>query len=95
MKLKYFRNRILEKEEEFGKGWIGRVCYKNFDIVNIDLSDIAGSYEKIIEIFPNSFFKLIINDAPFLHTVYDIMDQYKGMKIVEFQLDDVQVVIEW
>ncbi len=95
MKLKYFRNRILEKEEELGKGWISRVCYENFHVVNIDLSDIADSHEKIMEIFSNSFLKLIISDAPFLHTVYDIMDQYKGMKIVEFQSGEVQVVIEW
>ena len=95
MKIKYLKNGILQKEEVLQGGWVARVSFKNSDIVNIDLSDFTSVCEEIIEIETNSFLKLIINDAHFLRSIYDIMDLYKGMEIVEFEYKETQIIVEW
>lgn len=96
MKLKFFNNGIFQKEEPLEKGWIAKVSYKNgLNITNVDLSDVASVQEKIIEIEPNVALKIIINDAPFLQDVYDILDAYNGMKLLEFRYGDSEIVIEW
>jgi len=95
MKIKYFENGFLQKEEVLKDGWIARISFKDSDIVNIDLSDFAEAEKKLIEIEPNSFLKITINDAPFFKSIYDIMGLYQGMKIVEFQSGEIKILIEW
>ncbi len=95
MKIKCFKNGILQKEEVLQSGWVARVSFNNSDIVNVDLSDFTSVNEKIIEIEPNSFLKLIINDAPFLKSIYGIMGLYKGMEIIEFEYKETQIIVEW
>ena len=96
MKLKCYRGGILQKEEFLPNGWIARVSYRcGVNITNIDLSGFASTYEKTIEIRENSYLKIIINDAPFLNPIYDIMESYKGIQIVRFECDENLIVIEW
>ena len=95
MKIKCFKNGFLQKEEVLREAWIARISFKDSDIVNVDLSDFAEAEKKLIEIEPNSFLKITINDAPFFKSIYDIMDLYQGMNIVEFQSGEIKIVIEW
>lgn len=95
MKLKCYTNGVLKKEEILPNGWVSRVSYINSDIVNIDLSDFTSTYEKTIEIGEDSKLKLIVNDAPFLESIYDIMDLHKGIEIVRFECDESLIIVEW
>ena len=96
MRLKCYRDGILQKEEILPNGWIARVFYRNFaNITNIDLSDFTSTYEKTIELEENCYLKMIINDAPFLKSIYDIMDLYKGIEIVRFECGENLIVVEW
>ncbi len=96
MKLKYYKNGVIQTEENLPNGWIAQVYYKKrVNITNINLTDFTNRYEKRIEISPDLYLTVIINDSPLLEPIYKVMDQYKGIEIVHFEYKETKIVFEW
>lgn len=92
MKIKFIKSGIIKSEEELGKGLVSQVQYKDLNITNFNLPQVEQTI-KMIPIDQDASLVIKIIDAPYFQGVYEILNNYKGMKIVEFQCGDIQIEI--
>lgn len=83
------------REEEVENGYICRVRYLEDEVANIDLSGMHPTTEQEIQVDESSSLYIKISRAPFLQNIYPIFDDYKGLKLVEFQHGDIKIDVTW
>ena len=98
MKMTVYENDHIVSTEQL-KGFVFRLTFPEGDgnIINIgqDTPNGAEVYEKEISLEDGKTMLLQTRHAPDLLPVYDIMDGYKGLILVDIQYKASRVVIEW
>lgn len=96
MIVKYYNNGVLQEQEDIGRCWIARICKgRKMNMTTLDLSSFAKTYKKSIKTESGTVLELVLCDAPFLESVYAVMDLYKGMRVLEFEENDDLITVEW
>ena len=98
MKMTILENdRVISTEEL--NGFIFRLTIPEGDgnIINIGQDNTRGFeiYETEIPLADGKSMLMQTRHAPSLQPLYDIMDAYKGMVLVDFSYQELRVVIEW
>lgn len=98
MKLTVYENDCIVSSEEL-KGFVFRLMGPEGDgnIINIGQDNPNGAevYEREICLEDGKSMLLQTRYTPDLQHLYDIMDGYKGLILVDIQYKTTRVVIEW
>ena len=98
MKMTVYENDHIVSTEQL-KGFVFRLTFPEGDgnIINIgqDTPNGAEVYEKEISLEDGQSMLLQTRYTPDLQHLYDIMDGYKGLILVDIQYKASRVVIEW
>ncbi len=98
MKMTVYENDLIVSTEEL-RGLVFRLTMPGGDgnYINIGQDNTMGAeiYEKEIPLADGKTMLLQTRHAPDLQPIYDIMDGYKGLILVDIQYKASRVTIEW